>query len=74
MGRFFITSEEAIAKGVRRIVAVTGPEADRALQKSIHYETDVKQLSAKVAQFKDAADRPALKQLNSEITSLNQVV
>jgi alanyl-tRNA synthetase len=27
VGRFVIASEEAIAKGIRRIVALTGPEA-----------------------------------------------
>lgn len=31
---FVIVSEEAIAKGIRRIVAVTGPEAQKALRKA----------------------------------------
>jgi len=30
MGNFVVASEEAIAKGIRRIIALTGPEADRA--------------------------------------------
>lgn len=29
IGKFVIISEEAIAKGVRRIVALTGPEGER---------------------------------------------
>jgi alanyl-tRNA synthetase len=29
VGKFVITSEEAIAKGIRRIVALTGPEASK---------------------------------------------
>ena len=30
MGNFVVASEEAIAKGIRRIIALTGPEADKA--------------------------------------------
>lgn len=34
IGDFVISSEEAIAKGIRRIVALTGPEATKALKKA----------------------------------------
>lgn len=34
VGDFVIASEEAIAKGIRRIVALTGPEAARALKRN----------------------------------------
>ena len=34
IGDFIIASEEAIAKGIRRIVALTGPEARKALSKA----------------------------------------
>ncbi len=34
MGPFVIASEEAIAKGIRRVVALTGPEANKALNKA----------------------------------------
>jgi alanyl-tRNA synthetase len=34
VGDFVISSEEAIAKGIRRIVALTGPEATRAIKKA----------------------------------------
>lgn len=34
IGDFVIASEEAIAKGIRRIVALTGPEATKALKKT----------------------------------------
>jgi hypothetical protein len=30
IGHLVITTEEAIAKGIRRIVAVTGPQAEKA--------------------------------------------
>ncbi|KAK9872313.1 hypothetical protein WA026_017121 [Henosepilachna vigintioctopunctata] len=34
IGDFVIASEEAIAKGIRRIVALTGPEASKAIKRS----------------------------------------
>ena len=34
MGNFVIASEEAIAKGIRRIIALTGPEAAKAINKA----------------------------------------
>lgn len=34
IGRIVIASEEAIAKGIRRIVALTGPEAERAIARA----------------------------------------
>ena len=34
IGNFIVASEEAIAKGIRRIIALTGPEADKATHKA----------------------------------------
>ena len=34
IGPFIIAAEEAIAKGIRRVVALTGPEAVKALNKA----------------------------------------
>ncbi|CAJ0573520.1 unnamed protein product, partial [Mesorhabditis spiculigera] len=48
IGRLVITTEEAISKGVRRIIAVTGPEAERAIQRADRMETRVSELSAAV--------------------------
>ena len=45
MGNFIIASEEAIAKGIRRIIALTGPEAAKAIGKA-------NQLQAQVRLFK----------------------
>lgn len=69
IGGFVIASEEAIAKGIRRIVALTGPEASKALKKtellenklnelisllkSDHDETVNKELVKKVVEFTD---------------------
>jgi alanyl-tRNA synthetase len=41
MGNFVIASEEAIAKGIRRIIALTGPEAAKALNKANQLENQV---------------------------------
>lgn len=45
---FVITSEEAIAKGIRRIVALTGPEAEKARKKTALLEGELSKLKAKV--------------------------
>ena len=34
IGNFIVASEEAIAKGIRRIIALTGPEAEKAICKA----------------------------------------
>uniref|UniRef100_A0A7M4DVD4 Alanine--tRNA ligase n=1 Tax=Crocodylus porosus TaxID=8502 RepID=A0A7M4DVD4_CROPO len=47
-GPFVIVSEEAIAKGIRRIVAVTGAEAQKALRKVDSLKKSLSALDAKV--------------------------
>lgn len=47
-GEFVIISEEAIAKGIRRIVAVTGPEAVKSLNKASHLQNEVNKLKKKI--------------------------
>ncbi|XP_020668302.3 alanine--tRNA ligase, cytoplasmic isoform X2 [Pogona vitticeps] len=47
-GHFVIVSEEAIAKGIRRIVAVTGVEAQKALRKADIIQKLLTDLEAKV--------------------------
>lgn len=44
IGDFCISSEEAIAKGIRRIVALTGPEANKALKKTEMFEKELEKL------------------------------
>lgn len=73
VGKFYIASEEAISKGVRRIVAVSGPEADRAWQRSVYYENLVNELKSKTVGNINGADRQRLKATNLDITNLNQV-
>nr|XP_039260162.1 alanine--tRNA ligase, cytoplasmic-like [Styela clava] len=45
-GKFIIVSEEAIAKGIRRIVGVTGAEAARADRKADLHEGALKQIES----------------------------
>lgn len=37
IGDFVISAEEAIAKGIRRIVAITGPEASKVIMRIQFY-------------------------------------
>lgn len=45
---FIITSEEAIAKGIRRIVALTGPEAIKALKRTEQFENELNLLKSEI--------------------------
>ncbi|KAI8427762.1 hypothetical protein MSG28_002186 [Choristoneura fumiferana] len=45
IGEYVIVSEEGIAKGIRRIVALTGPEAIKAVSKLSVLENDVNNLA-----------------------------
>ncbi|XP_046469188.1 alanine--tRNA ligase, cytoplasmic [Neodiprion pinetum] len=46
IGDFVIASEEAIAKGIRRIVALTGPEATKALKKVELLENELNKIKS----------------------------
>lgn len=48
IGDFVIASEEAIAKGIRRIIALTGPEATKVVNKADSLEKSVTQLKQSV--------------------------
>ncbi|XP_014253263.1 alanine--tRNA ligase, cytoplasmic [Cimex lectularius] len=70
MGDFVITSEEAIAKGIRRIVALTGAEAKKAMDHSIALDNAVNMLSD-IASTKSLTGKDlvrAITQLNDEIS------
>lgn len=55
IGDFVISSEEAIAKGIRRIVALTGPEATKALKRTDLLENGLNQLKSTIDADKDGA-------------------
>ena len=48
IGPFIIASEEAIAKGIRRVVALTGPEAIKALNKQKLLESELSKIREKI--------------------------
>ena len=56
IGDFVITSEEAIAKGIRRIVALTGPEASKSLKKAELLQNNLNKLKSSVETVKDPAE------------------
>lgn len=55
IGDFVISSEEAIAKGIRRIVALTGPEATKALRRTELLQSRLNQLKSTIEADKDSS-------------------
>lgn len=68
---FVITTEEAIAKGIRRIVALTGPEALKALKKTELLENQLNALKATIEA--DASGKDS-KELVKKIVELTEDV
>ncbi len=73
--RFVILSEEAIAKGIRRIIALTGAEAFKTEKRADTLEKSVSELVARV-NSQIAANKSAvnLVTLNKEIFNLNETI
>jgi len=73
--KFIILSEEAIAKGVRRIIAVTGAEAQRAHKRADALDKEVKELTVSIQnEIKNNKDTVNLANLNKQIYALNEVI
>ena len=71
IGDFVIASEEAIAKGIRRIVALTGPEATKALKRNEFLENCLNEIKSLVAEDKDGTKS---KELVKKIVELTEEV
>ncbi|RWS11029.1 alanine--tRNA ligase: cytoplasmic-like protein, partial [Dinothrombium tinctorium] len=71
IGNFVISSEEAIAKGIRRIIALTGPEATKAMKKAEMYENLVNELKEKIDKEKNT-DKQLVKQIVDLIEEISQ--
>ena len=70
VGCFVISSEESIAKGVRRIVALTGPEAMKAINKGNQLENDVNHLKRIINDGK-LLDKESLKMITNLKDNIN---
>lgn len=73
IGDFVITSEEAIAKGIRRIVCVTGPEATRSINKLAELERFTNELRIYIDNNKSQFSKLS-KTLTKKIVDLQQEV
>ncbi|XP_065200252.1 alanine--tRNA ligase, cytoplasmic [Planococcus citri] len=66
---FLITSEEAISKGIRRIIAITGPDAEKALRRTGALKAQLEEL---IKLEKESNDSKALSkkwvELNDEVS------
>lgn len=71
VGDFVIASEEAIAKGIRRIVALTGPEATKALKKGEHYQNEVNRIKGEGEKVTQAAQG---KELVKQLVQLSEEI
>ncbi|CAB3999052.1 alanine--tRNA ligase, cytoplasmic [Paramuricea clavata] len=73
MKAFSLISEEAISKGIRRIVAITGPDAERAINRARLLDQHVESLKAKIAEkFNSKTLNP--KEAIREITALSDEI
>ncbi|KAL0274298.1 UNVERIFIED_CONTAM: hypothetical protein PYX00_006755 [Menopon gallinae] len=68
IGDFVISSEEAIAKGIRRIVALTGPEASKAIKKAELFENELNEIKSRI----DGGD--SSKEISKRITELMEEI
>ena len=75
IGDFVIVTEEAIAKGIRRIVALTGPKAKAALCRSESYKEKVKRIKKSVVGDNGGSQQKLItKELNDLFEEINQAV
>lgn len=75
MDQFIVLSEEAIAKGIRRIIALTGPEALKAQKRGDLLERSVADLSANIkSSLQNNSTSVNLTALNKEIFNLSEQV
>ncbi|KAI6182400.1 Alanine--tRNA ligase, mitochondrial [Aphelenchoides bicaudatus] len=72
IGRLVITSEESIAKGVRRIVAVTGPKGEQAFQRANRFGERTNELLKRAESDPNVVrDAKQFRALTKEIFELN---
>ena len=74
MQKFVVLSEEAIAKGVRRIIAVTGGEAHKAHKRADALEKDVVELRATINAGIAETSTAQLQSFAKQIYALNETI
>lgn len=70
--KFLITDEDAIAKGIRRIIAITGAEAIKAGKKADELERDVSELAKEVSGMGVGELKNLTKKINALSDEVNQ--
>lgn len=75
IGKLVITAEEAIAKGIRRIIALTGPEAYRAVHLADRLEQRVLEAHNEIAADNSvASDTTQFKAATKRVLELIEVL
>lgn len=69
IGEYVIVSEEGIAKGIRRIVALTGPEASKALNKLSVLENEVNIIGSYVKEHNENMNQKEIIKKIVELTN-----
>ncbi|XP_063358541.1 alanine--tRNA ligase, cytoplasmic [Cydia amplana] len=69
IGEYVIVSEEGIAKGIRRIVALTGPEAIKAVSKLGALENDVNNLANVIKEEGNGFNQKDISKLIVDLTN-----
>ena len=69
--RLIITSEEAISKGIRRIVAVTGTEAEKADKLAAKYQAQLNELGEEV---KEAIKQGSVIEVTNKVNEILKVI
>ena len=69
--RLIITSEEAISKGIRRIVAVTGTEAEKADKLAAKYQAQLNELGEEV---KEAIKQGSVMEVTNKVNEILKVI
>lgn len=72
IGEYVIVSEEGIAKGIRRIVALTGPEALKAMNKLVVLENDVNNIANYIKEQKDTNQKEITKKIVDLTNDISQ--
>ncbi|XP_075211753.1 alanine--tRNA ligase, cytoplasmic isoform X1 [Lycorma delicatula] len=74
IGDFVVASEDSIAKGIRRIVALTGPEATKALKKAELLEREVKEIHEIVENTKNSVSSDLSKKIITLTEEINRAL